>query len=112
MHYSIFNKKFNATLEERRNNELEAENAVKTKATEDLASWSKQREVRLNAKKDKNRIEEQVLVESFQSEGQIGSVWDRVTKLIDVNAETIDSKKSDVARLKKLFIQLKNEPKK
>lgn len=36
--------------------------------------------------------------------------WDRVSKLIDSSAEAVDSKGSDVSRMRKLFIQLKNEP--
>ena len=76
-----------------------------------MSNWTAQRNVRLSAKKEKNRSEEQVLLESLESEVEGGNAWDRVTKLIDISADaTTDSKKSDVSRMRKLFIQLKNEP--
>lgn len=59
---------------------------------------------------DKNRSEEQVLLETLESEADAGSTWDRVTKMIDATAEGSESSKSDVVRMRKLFIQLKNEP--
>ena len=37
--------------------------------------------------------------------------WDRVTKLIDSSADATEAVSGpDVSRMKKLFIQLKNEP--
>jgi hypothetical protein len=97
-------------VEERRLNETEAERNTKSKAAEDLANWTAQRNVRLSAKKEKNRSEEQVLLESLESEVEGGNAWERVTKLIDISAEAVEAKKSDVSRMRKLFIQLKNEP--
>jgi hypothetical protein len=38
-----------------------------------------------------------------------GNIWERVTKLIDNDTDG-DTSKSDTARMRKLFIQLKNEP--
>jgi len=46
-------------------------------------------------------------VESLGSEVDLVKTWDRVSKLIDVNE---DQKGSDVTRMRKLFIHLKNEP--
>jgi hypothetical protein len=38
-------------------------------------------------------------------------VWERVTKLIDSNeSASSEAKGSDTGRMRKLFIQLKNEP--
>lgn len=102
-------KQFNATLEERRNKEIEMEKQFKSSASDDMANWNQQREIRLNAKKDKNRTEEQVLLESFESDADGGNTWERITKMIDMSADA-DNKKSDVGRMKKIFIQLKNEP--
>ena len=76
-----------------------------------MANWGTQRSIRMHAKKDANRSEEQVLLEQLESEIDIGNVWDRVSKLIDAGAEySADSGKADVTRMRKLFIQLKNEP--
>jgi Tfp pilus assembly protein FimV len=110
VNFRAFNRRFNATLEERRIAESEAERSTRAKANEDLSNWTLQRDVRLNAKKEKNRSEEQVLLESLESEVEGGNAWERVTKLIDLSADALDKKSSDVSRMRKLFIQLKNEP--
>jgi len=84
---------------------------VKHQALEDLSNWTTQRSIRLNAKKDANRSEEQVLLEQLESEIDVGNTWDRVSKLIDAGADfSAEAEKSDVSRMRKLFIQLKNEP--
>jgi hypothetical protein len=82
---------------------------MKAKAAEDMANWVAQREIRMSAKKDKNRSEEQVLLEGIESDADGNNVWERVTKLIDQSAEP-ETGKADVTRMRKLFIQLKNEP--
>lgn len=65
----------------------------------------------MNAKKEVNRTEEQVLLEQQESDLDAGNVWDRVTKLIEASVDQPDdSNKADVSRMRKLFIQLKNEP--
>ncbi len=74
-----------------------------------MTSWNTQRSARLTAKKDKNRSEEQVLLENIEYELESGNTWERVGKLID-NDTDADSSKSDTSRMRKLFIQLKNEP--
>lgn len=105
----IFNKEWNATLEEKRAAEFEAEKEARATAEKELAEWNTQREIRLQAKKDSNRSEEQVTVEAVTSEVDAIKTWDRVAKLIDAG-ETTDAKGSDTSRMRKLFIQLKNEP--
>lgn len=105
-----------AKLEAKRAEEYEAEKVTKAKAADELANWNKQREIRLSSKKDSNRQEEQVLLETLESEVDAPNTWDRVTKLIDTNQpeapteKGAESTKVDTGRMKKLFIQLKNEP--
>ena len=82
---------------------------MKQKGSADLESWTQQREIRLNSKKESNRSEEQVLLETLESESDAANSWERVMKLIDASAEA-DGDKIDVSRMRKLFIQLKNEP--
>lgn len=93
----------------KRREELAFDAAAKDKAAGDLAEWTAQRQVKLNANKDKNRSEEQVLLEKVEYELESGNTWGRVTQLIDHDADA-DSDKSDTSRMRKLFIQLKNEP--
>ena len=62
----------------------------------------------MNAKQETNRSEEQVLLESIESEVEF-QTWDRVAKLIDIK-EFVDAEKKekeDTSRMYKLFIQLK-----
>lgn len=97
-------------MEAKRAAEFEHEKNARTKAREELANWTTQREIRLAAKKDSNRTEEHATVEALNSEAELLKNWDRVSKLIDAG-ETVDSSKgSDTSRMRKLFIQLKNEP--
>ena len=107
--HRIFNREFQVKIDAKRAAEFEHEKAVRAKALEEMATWKNQREIKLNAKKETNRNEQQVFVETLESEAQNLKVWDRVGKLIDAN-ESGDRKGSDVSRMRKLFIQLKNEP--
>lgn len=96
-------------LDTKRAAEYEFEKAARAKAQEELAAWKNQKEIRFNAKKDKNRSEQQVFVETVESEAENLKVWDRVGKLVDAN-DSGDRKGSDTTRMRKLFIHLKNEP--
>ena len=99
------------TLEVKRASELEEENKVKVTAASDLSTWNSQRDVRLASKKDSNRTAEQVFLETIESDIDGVNTWDRVTKLIDASQESVATdEKADVSRMRKLFIQLKNEP--
>ena len=109
MAFRIFNREWNAKLEEKRAAEFEAMKQVRETAQNELDGWNQQRDLRLVAKKESNRTEEQVKVEQLTSEAEALKTWDRVSKLIDAG-EGSDAKGSDVSRMRKLFIQLKNEP--
>ena len=49
-------------------------------------------------------------MESLESEVDAANTWDRVGKLIDASNDTTIATNADVTRMRKLFIQLKNEP--
>jgi hypothetical protein len=104
-------KEWGKKLDAKRASEFEHEKNARQKAGDELTNWKQQREIRLNAKKDKNRSEEQVVIETLESEVENLKVWDRVGKLID-STEVVpgELKGSDTTRMRKLFIQLKNEP--
>jgi hypothetical protein len=106
---SIFTRTWQAALDKKKADEAEHAENAKKQAVAELESWKQQQTIKLNAKKDSNRSEEQVLLETIESEADAGT-WDRVTKLIDASAESVETGKSDVTRMRKLFIQLKNEP--
>lgn len=97
-------------LEAKKAAEQVAEKKSAAEASEEMSNWLAQRDIRLSAKKETNRSEEQVYLEQQESDLD-GNTWDRVTKLIDVVESSADENgKSDVSRMRKLFIQLKNEP--
>lgn len=88
---------------------MDEERKAQNKAKEEMDNWKKQREIKINAKMESNREEEKIVVEGVAAGIESGQTWDRVMKLIDASAEPQDSGKSDVGRMKKLFIQLKND---
>ena len=97
-------------MDAKRAAETQHDTEVKTKATEELANWTTQRKIRLEAKKEKNRSEEQILLETLESEADGGNSWERATKLIDISSgDVANNGKADVSRMKKLFIQLKSD---
>lgn len=108
--YSRFHREWSTKLEAKRSAEFEQDKAAREKASGEMDQWKTQREIRLNAKKDTNRSEEQVFVEALTSEAEFLKTWDRVSKLIDAGENASDSKGSDTSRMRKIFIQLKNEP--
>jgi hypothetical protein len=106
---SAFNRTWAIALEAKRAEEQAQDAAAKENAAKEIADWHAQRQAQLNSNKEKNRSEEQVMLERVEYELESGNSWERVTKLIDNDAEA-ESDKSDTARMRKLFIQLKNEP--
>lgn len=83
---------------------------VKAKATEELVNWTTQRKIRLDAKKEKNRSEEQILLETLESDADGGNTWERASKMIDIaSGDAASNGRADVSRMKKLFIQLKSD---
>ena len=105
-----FLREWNVKLEQKRQLEIEKEQAVRKAAEEEKSEWVNQRENRLKAKQENNRSEEELFKEQLQSEVENLKIWERVAKLIDAG-EGVDMKEGyDTSRMHKLFIQLKNEP--
>jgi hypothetical protein len=49
-------------------------------------------------------------VEQIESALVSKNTWERVTKLVDISQDAADSEKSDVGKMRSLFVQLKNKP--
>lgn len=91
--------------------ELEEEKKARAAAAAEIANFNNQREIKLNAKKESNRNEESLFVEAISQDLSSPHLWERVTKLIDINAgESADTTKADTGRMRKLLIQLKIDP--
>ena len=98
-------------LEEKRLVELEEEKKARAAAAAEIANFNSQREIKLSAKKESNRNEESLFIEATTTDLSSPHLWERVTKLVDINAgENADTSKSDTGRMRKLFIQLKVNP--
>ena len=101
---------WNKILEAKRAAELDEESKVKNTAASDLHNWNSQRDVRLASKKDSNRTAEQVFLETIESDIDGVNTWDRVTKLIEASQDAVATdERVDISRMRKLFIQLKNQ---
>ena len=106
-----FTKEWEAKLQEKIGSEQEEEKKARESAKNELEDWSKQREIRLTKKKEMNRSTESVFVEQIESALVSKNTWERVTKLVDITqSDAKDGLKSDVGRMRSLFVQLKNEP--
>lgn len=106
---SKFNTEWNTQLVTKMEAERVHDQKCVDEANADIENFNAQRDIRLNAKKEVNRSEEQVFLEQQESELD-GNTWDRVTKLVETGVDDNEMNKSDVSRMRKLFIQLKNEP--
>jgi len=101
-----WNKRLDAKIEEEKVAAAKVEEAAK----KELDDWKKQREIRLEKKKETNRSTEKVFVEQIESALVSKNTWERVTKLVDISQDAADSEKSDVGKMRSLFVQLKNKP--
>jgi hypothetical protein len=106
---SAFNNAWSIKLNALREKEQEMERTVRAAAAEDMAKWTQQREIRLKAKKEANRTEEQVFLESLRAD-PTGNVWEQVVKLIPGDSDADVKKSTNTGKMKSLFIQLKSDP--
>tara|TARA_A100001035_G_scaffold236963_1_gene201053 strand:- start:52 stop:450 length:399 start_codon:yes stop_codon:yes gene_type:complete len=106
---SEFTIKWEASLAEKVKEEAAEEKKVKDAATKELEAFKKEREMRLKKKAEINRENEKVFKDTIESELTLSNTWERVTKLVDLSLDT-DTNKSDVARMRSIFIGMKNAP--
>jgi hypothetical protein len=104
-----FNNAWSIKLNALREKEQEMERTVRAAAAEDMAKWTQQREIRLKAKKEANRTEEQVFLESLRAD-PTGNLWEQVVKLIPGDSDADVKKSTNTGKMKSLFIQLKSDP--
>ena len=108
-----FQNEWDSTISSRSSNEKKCEDDRKTSAANDLKRVGEQNKIKLASKKDSNRTAEQVYLENIESDADNDNEWERVLKLINSSQEPSTSgkeSKSDVNRMKSLFIQLKSDP--
>jgi len=74
-------------------------------AQEELQKWREERAKKLEAKAEMNRQEEEKLIEGNKEDMNCANPWERVNKLVDMNAET----SHDMARMKQVMIRMKGD---
>ena len=90
--------------------EVALKSKMATDAQEEMSNWRKQREIRLNAKKETNRADEKRQVEQTEAAANPeNNPWERVITLVDPHVDGSASKDTDTSRMHKLFIQMKNK---
>ena len=107
-----FQNEWDITISTRDKNEATCEAERKTTAASDLKQLNEQNKIKLASKKDANRTAEQVYLENIESDADNDNEWERVLKLINTLKEpsVSDDSRSDIDRMKTLFIQLKSDP--
>jgi Clathrin light chain len=104
----IWNSEWQATLLARK----EEENARKAEFVEEariaMETFSRERALKREATGAKNREDEQATMEAIEADLENDHSWQRVCKLVELQAETTD-KSQDVKRMRDVMIFLKNE---
>jgi Clathrin light chain len=77
--------------------------------TNPLPCKSRERALKREATGAKNREDEQATMEAIEADLENDNSWQRVCKLVELQAETTD-KSQDVKRMRDVMIFLKNEP--
>jgi len=93
------------TLQDRAAKELEDKNGLAATAKEELSNFYAEREKKITAAKEQNRVTEKELKGEMSSVFASGTIWEQVAKM--VNLQTTDKGGPD--RMRSLLIQLKNQ---
>mmetsp|Transcript_10200 Transcript_10200/g.13380 ORF Transcript_10200/g.13380 Transcript_10200/m.13380 type:complete len:205 (+) Transcript_10200:44-658(+) len=104
-----FNDQWEQELEQKKIEEDQKKMEMMEKAKQDLETFYQEKEKQTEARMSKNRNEEQVLLEQLEADLESDNSWERITKLVELQAEGGEGS-VDVSRMRSLLIQLKNEP--
>ena len=83
---------------------MEKKQEILKAAREELLAWSDKRKEKQEKKAEMNRQEEKYL-ESIKADMECANPWERVTKLVDMTAES----EHDMSRMKQVMIRMKND---
>ena len=100
-----WNMKFRERCEAKDKAAMEKKQEVLKEAREELQKWNEERQKKLAAKAEMNREEEEKLIENNKEDMNCENPWERVSKLVELNAET----KHDLTRMKQVMIRMKND---
>uniref|UniRef100_A0A7S4HN92 Clathrin light chain n=1 Tax=Odontella aurita TaxID=265563 RepID=A0A7S4HN92_9STRA len=104
-----WNDEWQVTLKERKDNENAEKAEVVEQARADLENFQTERDTRREQRMSKNRTDEQEKLEAIEADLENDNSWQRVVKLVELTHDNVDDA-ADVARMRDVLIQLKNEP--
>ena len=84
---------------------LEKKQEIMKTAREELLAWNEERQKKLESRAQMNREEEEKLKEGMKEDMECENPWERVNKLIELNAEG----EHDLGRMKQVMIRMKND---
>lgn len=106
----LANRKNGIAVEKRRALEENLKKEVSHAANNDLSRLLEQRNARRKARHETHLQSEQALAEEVNNALDSSKVWDVIAKLSDTTQDNALKKTSDLTRMRKLMIALKNEP--
>ena len=86
---------------------VEKKKEIMKAAQDELAQWKEERAKKLETRAQMNREEEEKVVAGNKEDKEGANPWERVNKLVDVNAET----EHNLARMKQVMIRMKGDTK-
>ena len=101
------NMKFRERCDAKDKEAVEKKKEIMKAAQDELAQWREERAKKLEAKAAMNREEEEKLVAGNKEDAACANPWERVSKLVDMSAET----EHDLARMKQVMIRMKGDAK-
>ena len=100
-----WNMQFRERCEAKDKAALEKKQEILKEARGALLAWNEEREKKLHAKAEMNREEEAKVIEGNKEDLNCANPWERVNKLIELNAEG----EHDLSRMKQVLIRMKND---
>ena len=100
-----WNMQFRERCEAKDKEAMEKKKELLSAGAEELNKWKEERANKLKAKAEMNRQEEEKAIESAKADMECANPWERVVKLVDMNAE-VDR---DMSRMKQVMIRMKSD---
>ena len=101
-----FNQQWRLQLEQKAQIARETQATLREQAADDIKKMYAEIEGNRETRQGANRQSEQKFLEDMEAQSEVENPWQRVTSLVDTNANPEES--SDVSRLRSILVHLKN----
>jgi len=105
---SIWQAKRREELDAKRIAEREEKMKLGERSTMETEAFYKERKQAIESRQSKNKKDEADFLADLESVMQYGTLWEKVAKLVDLKPKS-GKDESEVARMRQLLVQLKNE---